>query len=173
MQCKQYLNRNPIHPSSDIAVSEKGKKEPYSLWCFLFHSACRQKIFQVMLLLVSIICVDNKASASLVINGGNSGWIQVPILRPPSTAGVTNFPLEERQVWLFQHSVLVSVQTIQNIRMLYRLVQRYRGNYTSLLEEALLLFLLLFLTLFFRFFPGCCCLDSGFSSPVSACWWWK
>lgn len=52
-----------------------------------------KQVFEVLLLLVAVACVNNYTSTPLLIYGGDGGCIELAILWPVSTARVPHLPL--------------------------------------------------------------------------------
>lgn len=119
-----------------------------------------QKVTEVLLLLITIISIEDHTGALLLIDWGNCSSVQVPIFRPERIAGVPNLPLCNT----FQFTSIIWNSKSTQVLTLFEI--------TSLSGAALHLFLLLLFLLFFRFFPGSSFLwGVTLSSPFNAFWW--
>jgi len=86
------------------------------IWCLC------QKVTEVLLLLITIISIEDHTGALLLIDWGNRSRVQVPIFRPERITGVPNLPLYNT----FQFTCIWNSKSTQVLRLRLPLYQVLR-----------------------------------------------
>lgn len=60
----------------------------------LYLGALSQKVSEVLLLLVPIVCEHNYTGAPFLVYGGDGGSVKLAVFRPVGTAGLADSPLQ-------------------------------------------------------------------------------